>query len=182
MTAPTRTLFFLLVVTACGGPAPSQPPDPVAVPAVPASASPAPAPGASPEPVAAAESDPEPFALAFFRAAWSGDEAKVRAQMASYELFAGLSQRELTAEQYQEKVDGFVHDFVAPAGATPNADITGVKVMLHKSYAAGDEKLRRAAELAIVRPILTKGGRTEVAPFNFVMVRTKTGWLMLPSE
>jgi hypothetical protein len=182
LTATTRTLFSLLLVTACGAPAPSQSPETVAVPPAPESASPTPAPPASSAPVTAAASDPEPFAVEFFKAAWSGDEAKVRARMASYEVFSGLSQREITADEYREKVDGFLHDFLVPPGATPNADIAGAKVMLHKQFSAGDEKLRRAAELAIVRPILTKGGRTEVAPFNFVMLRTETGWLMLPGE
>jgi hypothetical protein len=57
----------------------------------------------------------------------------------------------------------------------------GVKIMSQQRYAAGEnEKLRRPAELIVVRPILTTGEGEQVAPFNFVMVDTPSGWRFIP--
>jgi hypothetical protein len=126
----------------------------------------------------------EAFARRTFEAAFAGDERGVRERMASYEEVSDLTARRVDRAEHDRRAAGLLRDLVVREPKSPRVPrLVGVKVILHRRYALGEnQKLRRAAELGIVRFVVTDGRKTATAPFNFAFARTARGWRLLPGE
>jgi hypothetical protein len=134
----------------------------------------------------AIQQGPEGVAFRFFDAILMDDATRVRALIVTHSDAVWLMKQAPSRSAFEDIVtDTF--DIDRMTGRPPRAHVVGVKTL-----GGGQTKklrlgltwypLRKSTEFWVVRPILRMGTEETVPPFNYLVVKTKTGWWVWPSD
>ena len=120
------------------------------------------------------ERDLEAVANQFVTASLHGDRTLASHLMLSYDELVALTTKPVDRADYEHEVGEFL-DGRAREGKESGEGSVTAKVVRVQKLPPG-EKLRRAAELGVVKFIVTEHGTTHDAPFPMFFVRTEAGW------